>query len=102
MLAAAPAQDQSLELISLAFSLLASKRSDLPASLREHANKALHEAKTIYENPQQVSRDTLPESIELAFALINAPEVAEQLLSIDDVADLQPEDAERFLNALGE
>jgi len=98
MLAATPKlENNALDLIRLALSMVESGEANIPQSLKEYFSEVLKQAKTIVEDPPAELKSVRPEAIELAIELRAVAELLDNFDKIDSIDCITPPLAKEIL-----
>ena len=100
MLAAAPAQSgRSLDLFVLALTL-ATHRDTPSATLVDHFNRTLTQARDVLRNPGSISAEISNEAVQLALEISSDPQVRDSLEHVNSFDQVTPEVARDLLKEM--
>lgn len=99
MLSATPDRTSSLDLVRFVLSLI-SRNQILKASMQEDVFKILNQASRLANNPQDISDDLLPESIDLALQLRLHPDIQSIVRTVPDSNAITAEVANNLLEVM--
>ena len=101
MLAAASGHPESLGAFRLALSLLSSRmEAHVQGRLNDRVTAILRQAQALASDPEGFEGELIPEAIHLAVAMQRQKEIRGFLDKVENVASIQPSDAQRLLRQL--
>lgn len=97
MLSAKANTPGALELVRMALIMASARRPTIPAGLKQHFNKVVREAKLLRDQPDCLGERPEPESIELAFLMMETGDLNREIDVIDDFDAITPALANKLL-----
>ena len=95
----APAMEQhSYDLLHLTLSLIASDDHNIPATLLEHFQAVITQAKVLAKNPKEVTSPLIPEAVRLALEIQRGGNFSELISGVSDVQSMSQDVANQFLH----
>ena len=100
MLAAAPGNNQTLELVRLVLSLVEHENATISDELKVHTISVIQQAAELTANPADFHGNLMPEAVELAVEMKAAAGLADELANVTSFEKLQPELAKKMLQQM--
>lgn len=100
MLAAAPDDKQSVDLVRTLLELIQQHNQSIPQPLQKHLIAVIEQARLLSDNPESVRGDIFPEAIRLALTMRVRADLASDLNKISSFDSIEPNLAARILSEI--